>query len=97
MFQLAEIDSGYRLADFLTRAVGGIGITDAAKYMGRDQSTMSLAVKRLEDGPERDAKRRKQLEDLCPRLRPGRKRIYVGSRTGAVSRRWCLSVSVSFV
>jgi hypothetical protein len=44
--------------------------------MGRDQSTMSLAVKRLEEGLERDIKRRKRLEDIRARLRQGRKRQY---------------------
>jgi putative transposase len=63
-------------AAYVGREVGGIGITEAAKYMGRDQSTMSLAVKRLEEGLERDPKRRKQLVNLCARLRRGKKRRY---------------------
>ncbi len=45
-------------------------------YMGRDQSTMSLAVKRLEEGLEMSIKRRKQLEDFCTRLRQGKRRKY---------------------
>ena len=63
-------------AAYVAREVGGIGITEAAKYMGRDQSTMSLAVKRLEEGLEKDIKRRKQLEDVCTRLRQGKRRKY---------------------
>jgi putative transposase len=63
-------------AAYLGREVGGIGITEAAKYLGRDQSTMSLAVKRLEEALEGDTKRRKQLENLCARLRRGKKRRY---------------------
>src|SRR4030095_637730 len=73
-------------AAYLGREVGSIGKTEAAKYMGRDRSTMSLAVKRLEEGLERDPKRRKQLEDFCARLRRGRKRIYHASQRGLVSK-----------
>jgi hypothetical protein len=42
--------------------------------MGRDQSTMSLAVKRLEEALEKDIKRRKQLENVYTRLRQGKRR-----------------------
>ena len=63
-------------AAYVGREVGGIGLTEAAKYMGRDQSTMSLAVKRLEEGLEKDIKRRKQLEAFCTRLRQGKRRKY---------------------
>ena len=63
-------------AAYVGREVGGIGLTEAAKYMGRDQSTMSLAVKRLEEGLERDIERRTQLEDFCTRLRQGKRRKY---------------------
>src|SRR4030095_8217116 len=52
-------------AAYLGREVGSIGKTEAAKYMGRDRSTMSLAVKRLEEGLERDPQPRHQLEDCC--------------------------------
>lgn len=63
-------------AAYVGREVGGIGLTEAAKYLGRDQSTLSLAVKRLEEGLERNPDRRKQLEDICARLRHGRRRKY---------------------
>ena len=37
-------------AAYVGREVGGISLTEAARYLGRDSSTMSLAVKRLEGG-----------------------------------------------
>jgi hypothetical protein len=43
--------------------VGGIRLTEAAKYLGRDLSTVSLAVKRLEEQMQSDPKLRKRLED----------------------------------
>jgi hypothetical protein len=61
-------------AAYIGREVGGIGLTEAAKYLGRDQSTVSLAVKRLEEGFDHDPARRKRLEALCKRLRQGRRR-----------------------
>jgi putative transposase len=63
-------------AAYVGREVGGIGLTEAAKYLRRDLSTMSLALKRLEEGLHTDIKRRKQLEGICARLRQGRKRKY---------------------
>jgi chromosomal replication initiation ATPase DnaA len=63
-------------AAYVGREVGAIGLTEAAKYLGRDQSTLSLAVKRLEEGLERDPQRRKHLEAICTRLRRGRRRKY---------------------
>jgi hypothetical protein len=47
-----------------------------AKYLGRDSSTMSLALKRLEEEIATDSSRQMQMERLCTRLRPGRRRNY---------------------
>lgn len=63
-------------AAYVGREVGGIGLTEAAKYLGRDLSTMSLALTRLEEGLHTDIKRRNQLEAICTRLRQGRRRKY---------------------
>jgi putative transposase len=63
-------------AAYVGREVGGIGLTEAAKYLGRDLSTMSLAMKRLEDGLHTDVKRRNQLMAICARLRRGRRHKY---------------------
>ena len=69
--------SGLRAeAAYVGRDVGGISLSEAAKYLGRDLSTMSLAVKRLEAELQSDIKRCKRLEDLCARLRQGRRRKY---------------------
>ncbi len=67
-------------AAYVGREVGGIGLTEAAKYLGRDPSTMSLALTRLEEGLNTDVKRRKQLEAICTRLRRGRMRKYQTSK-----------------
>jgi len=61
---------------YVGRAVGGISVTAAAKYLRRDQSTMSLALKRLEWKLSTDNSRRKHMEQLCARLRQGRRRKY---------------------
>ena len=37
-------------AAYVGREVGGISLTEAAEYLGRDLSTMSLALKRLGGG-----------------------------------------------
>mgnify|MGYP001159348012 CR=1 FL=1 len=63
-------------AAFVGREVGGIGLTQAAKYLRRDPSTLSLALKRLEDGIATDSDQRKRVERLCARLRQGRRRKY---------------------
>jgi len=61
---------------YLGREVGGIAVTVAAKYLGRDQSTMSLALRRLEEELSTDNSRRRDMEQLCARLRQGRRRKY---------------------
>jgi REP element-mobilizing transposase RayT len=61
---------------YVGREVGGIGLTEAAKYLGRDPSTMSFALTRLEERLNTDVKRRKQLEVICTRLRQGRRPKY---------------------
>jgi hypothetical protein len=58
------------------REVGGIRLTEAAKYVGRDLSTVSLAVKRLEKQIQGDPKLRKRLEEISARLRRGRSPQY---------------------
>ncbi|MBI4529069.1 MAG: hypothetical protein HY695_35170 [Deltaproteobacteria bacterium] len=58
------------------REVGGISLTEAAKYLRRDLSTIPLAVKRVEDELARDSGRRSRLERLCTHLRQGRRRNY---------------------
>ena len=63
-------------AAYVGREVGGIGLTEAAKYLGHDLTAMSLAVKRLEEELQRDIKQRNQLEAFCARLRQGRRRKY---------------------
>lgn len=67
-------------AAYVGREVGGITLTEAAKYLGRDLSTMSLALKRLEDELRTDSHQRKRLEHLCARLRQGRRRKYQTSK-----------------
>ena len=63
-------------AGYVGREVGGISLTEAAKYLGRDLSTMSLALKRLEGELAADRVRRMQMERLCTGLRQGRRRKY---------------------
>lgn len=63
-------------AAYVGREVGGISLTEAAKYLGRDLSTMSLALKRLEEELGRDQQHRKRLESICARLREGRRHKY---------------------
>ena len=63
-------------AAYVGHEVGGISLTEAAKYLGRDLSTMSLALKRLGEELARDSRRRMQMERLCTRLRQGRRRNY---------------------
>jgi chromosomal replication initiation ATPase DnaA len=63
-------------AAYVGREVGGISLTEAAKYLRRDLSTLSLALKRLEEGLSRDSGREMQMERLCTRLRQGRRRNY---------------------
>jgi hypothetical protein len=58
------------------REVGGISLTEAAKYLGPDLSTLSLAVKRLEEEIATDSGRQIQIERLCTRLRQARRRNY---------------------
>jgi hypothetical protein len=67
-------------AAYLAREVGGIRLTEAAKYLQRDLSTLSLAVKRLEEEIERDPKVRKRLAAISDRLRRGRARQYQVSK-----------------
>ena len=63
-------------AAYVGREVGGISLTEAAKYLGRDLSTMSLALKRLEEDLRSDRHQRNRLESLCARLRNGRQHKY---------------------
>lgn len=63
-------------AVFVGREVSGIGLTQAAKYLRRDPSTLSLALKRLEDRLATDSDQRKRVQHLCARLRQGRRRKY---------------------
>jgi hypothetical protein len=58
------------------REVSGISSTEAAKYLGRDSNTMSLALKRLEEEIATERGREIQMERLCTRLRQGRRRNY---------------------
>lgn len=67
-------------AAYVGREVGGISLTEAAKYLGRDLSTMSLALKRLEEGLRSDRHERDRLESVCARLRQGRRRKYQTSK-----------------
>jgi len=52
------------------------GIEAGTKYLGRDVSTISLALKRLESELAADNDRRVQMERLCTRIRQGRRRNY---------------------
>ena len=63
-------------AAYVGREVGGISLTEAAKYLGRDLSTMSLALKRLEEELKSDRHQRDRLQSVCARLRQGRRRKY---------------------
>lgn len=56
--------------------VGGIALRETASDLGRDLSTVSLAVKRLAEKMREDRKLQKQVENLCRVLREGRKRKY---------------------
>jgi hypothetical protein len=61
---------------FVGRELGGIGLTQAAKYLRRDPSAMSLALKRLQDRFATDSDQCKRVEHLRARLRQGRRRKY---------------------
>jgi REP element-mobilizing transposase RayT len=63
-------------AAFVGREVGGFTLTEAAKYLRRDLSTISLAVKRLEEQLGSDRHQRVRIESVCARLRQGRRRKY---------------------
>lgn len=63
-------------AAYVGREVGGISLTEAAKYLRRDVSTISLAVKRLEEELGTDRRQRDRVESVCARLRQGRRRKY---------------------
>ena len=67
-------------AVYVGREVGGIRLTVAAKYLRRDLSTLSLAVKRLEEQIPTETKLRKRLQDICAQLRTGRIRQYQRSK-----------------
>ena len=70
-------ESGLRAqAAYIGREVGGISLTEAAKYLRRDLSTLSLALTRLEERLGADSDRRMQMERLCTRLRRKRRRRY---------------------
>ena len=61
---------------YVAREVGGISMTQAATYLQRDLSTVSLAVKKIEERMLTDIRLHKDLEHLCAVLRTGRKRQY---------------------
>jgi REP-associated tyrosine transposase len=63
-------------AAYIGREVGGISLTQAAKYLRRDLSTLSLALKRLEAELATDSGRQMEMERLCAWLRQGRRRNY---------------------
>ena len=63
-------------AAYAGREVGGIGLSESAKYLGRDLSTMSLALKRMDEELRTNSQQRRRLERLCARLREGRRRKY---------------------
>lgn len=65
---------------YVGREVGGISLTEVAKYLGRDLSTMSLALKRLEEELRTDRRQRHHLEQQCARLRQGRRPKYQTSK-----------------
>ena len=67
-------------AVYVWREVGGIRLTEVAKYLRRDLSTLSLAVKRLEDEISTDRTLRKRLLNFCARLRMGSIRRYQRSK-----------------
>jgi DNA-binding MarR family transcriptional regulator len=67
-------------AAYIAREVGGIGLTEAAKYLGRDPSTMSLALKRLEEELAGNRQKRNRLARLCAGLRQGRRHKYQTSK-----------------
>jgi REP element-mobilizing transposase RayT len=63
-------------AAYVGREVGGISQTEAARYLGRDLSTVSLALKRVEEELAASVSRRKRMDQLCARLRQGRRIKY---------------------
>jgi chromosomal replication initiation ATPase DnaA len=63
-------------AAYVGREVGGISLTEAAKYLRRDLSTISLAVKRLEEELGSDRHQRDRLKSICDCIRRGRRRKY---------------------
>lgn len=67
-------------AVYVGREVGATSLSEWAKYLRRDLSTISLAVKRLEEQIPTDKKHHKRLQDLCDRLRTGRTRQYQTSK-----------------
>lgn len=64
------------IAAYVGREVGGITLTETAKYLGRDLATLSLGVRRLEEGLDKDARLRQRIRHLCKELRGGRRRQY---------------------
>ncbi|MBI2997168.1 MAG: transposase [Deltaproteobacteria bacterium] len=67
-------------AAYVGREVGGIRLTEAARYLRRDLSTVSLAVKRLEEHIQNDSQVRRRLQEVGARLRRGRARQYQRSK-----------------
>jgi len=53
---------------------GGIRLANAAKYLGRDLNTLSVAVKKLQEKMQTDTKLYNDLQELCARMRKGRQR-----------------------
>ncbi len=62
------------------RKVEGISLTAAAKVLRRDLSTMSLALKTLEDELRNDSHQRQRLEGFRAQLRKERRRKYQTSK-----------------
>jgi len=61
---------------YVGREIGGITLTEAARYLRRDLVTLSLAVKRVEEKMKKDKNLQRRVEDLCRKLREGRKHKY---------------------
>ncbi len=64
------------IAAYVAREVGGIKLTETARYFTRDLSTLSLRVKKLEEEMNEQPALRERLRQLCDNLRTNKKRKY---------------------
>jgi chromosomal replication initiation ATPase DnaA len=64
------------LAAYVGREIGGITLTKAAGFLGRDLATLSIGVRALEQKMKEDVKLRQRVESLSERLKQGRKKQY---------------------